>query len=167
MISGKDVAVSISRIGRKTKTTQTKCYNCRIFKDLLAGNPKKLLKQIRMNPKSCSCSISTEIWLYDKSRAKPRRFDSLTCLARLRIVQNGDLFESHSNIYKDSFLNQGLGLVLYSLGADWCAKQGKPLHSSLSPSYDAGRVWRSKRLRKKYRVTWTGSRWRMVPRERP
>lgn len=163
MISSKDVRFDLKKIRRKTITRKNQCYNCVTLKRLLKGNPKNLINKLKIDPKSCSCSTSTEIFVFKKTKYKPKSFSSSTCIGRLKICQIGEIFESHSNIYNNSFLNKGLGLYLYSLGADWCHRRGLPLHSSTSPSNYAIRVWKSKRLRKVYRVFRAKNRWCMLP----
>ncbi len=167
MISSQDLKIDLKNIRHKTIATKYKCPNCLNLNKCLRGNSKELLAKIKINPKQCYCTEEAEIFLYKKNRKSqvPKFEDDKNFIGRLSLHWTGKLWETHSKI-KDQFKDKGLGIYLYSLGADWCARRNKPLYSSRLTSLEAQRVWKSKRLRKKYQITkLTNNRWRIIPKE--
>lgn len=160
MILAKDLNFRQSSYIVKLTEEANTCYDCGIVNRALKGNPKKLLKQLKINPQSCTCSPSAEIEVFKKRNGKCG-----TKVGRIRVIKQYDTkaWETHSGLSDFTYKGKGFGLYLYSLAADWCASKGYKLQSSTSPSDEAQRVWNSKRIRKYYSVRKEGYRWTIKP----
>ncbi len=160
MISSKNIEFDLKKIRRNTTTQHRTCYSCKNFIQLTKGNPKKLIDKIKINKKHCTCIDDTHIFIYKKTK-KPK-YNNREEIAELFIRKiSNNIYEIHSNIWDEKYLNKGLGIYLYSLGADWAIRHGVTLYSSRQTSEYAKRVWRSKRLKEMYKISYHPSmrRW--------
>ena len=68
-------------------------------------------------------------------------------------------WETHSEMWDESFRNQGYGIKMYSAAIRYARKRGWRVRSSLDYSEYAERVWCSRRLRKKHKIRKRGKRY--------
>lgn len=73
-------------------------------------------------------------------------------------------FEMHSSLDEEE-RNKKLGALLYSKAIEVAMKKGIKIKSSLEPSPDAIRVWKSKSLNSKYEIVWKNNRFNVVGRK--
>ncbi len=60
-------------------------------------------------------------------------------------------YETHSDL-DETWHGFGFGIAMYDKAIEYALKNKKTIGSSCGPSSDAKRVWRSRTLRKKYRI---------------
>ncbi len=68
------------------------------------------------------------------------------------IQEENGKFETHSFL-EYGYRGQKLGVTLYARAIQWCLEHGYPVSSSGQSSEMAQRVWKSKSLRKYFRIT--------------
>ena len=69
------------------------------------------------------------------------------------------LWETHSRIEDQSQRGRGLGVALYSAAIEHGLSRGYRVTSSMGPSADALRCWRSQRLNALYKISYLGRRY--------
>jgi GNAT superfamily N-acetyltransferase len=69
-------------------------------------------------------------------------------------------WETHIELHP-GFRGQGLGIVMYSTLLERARKRGWEVRSSANFSTNAQRLWKSKRLRNKFRIRRVGRRYRV------
>lgn len=67
-------------------------------------------------------------------------------------------WETHCDHLPEDYRGQGIGIELYRRAIEEAKRRNIKIKSSASPTIDAQRVWKSRRLRQHYRIVKRGSR---------
>ena len=82
-------------------------------------------------------------------------FGSITLVRTL----HGNFYETHSEIKKPQYRGYGYGVGLYAAAITLAKKKGVGVFSSPNTSESAARVWKSKRLNRRFDIERKKKRW--------